>query len=230
MKSLKKTIKQMDDDQRPREKLHHQGKQSLTDKELVAILINTGYKGVTALDMAEELLHEYGHNLHELSKIEYQKLAHRKGFGPAKASRLIAALELSNRREMAVIKTKPSVKNSKDAYLLLKPRLNYLRHEEFWVLMLNRKNKVLRSQKISEGGWANVLVDARKVFKLALDYYAHQLIIAHNHPSDEIDPSRADMQLTEKLVKLGEMLNIPIIDHIIVGNRSYYSFADEGRI
>lgn len=226
----KKTIKQMADEQRPREKLGNYGKHILTDKELLAILINTGYKGVTAIDLAEELLGEYGQDLHELSKIEYSNLAKRKGFGPAKASRLIAALELSNRREKSHKTERETIRNSQDAYHIFKSNLSYLHHEEFWVMMLNRKNKVIKIQRLSEGGWANVMVDARKLFKLALDHYTHQIIVAHNHPSDEIEPSEADIALTKKLTQLGQMMSIPVIDHIIVGNTAYYSFADEGML
>ena len=160
----------------------NQGKSALTNAELLAILINTGYKGVTALEISDKLLEDYQYNLHELSKVEFSDLIKIKGFGQAKAIRVLAAIELSNRRSKDKLLKKPQLNSSQKAYDFINPKLKYLAHEEFWVIYLNRKNKVLKSEKIAQGGMSMVAVDVRLIFKKALELYAQGIIVAHNHP------------------------------------------------
>ena len=221
-------IKQWAEADRPREKLIHQGRKQLTDAELLAILIGNGFKGTSALQLAQQLLASREHNLHEVGKLSLKELTAFKGIGSAKAISLIAAFELGRRRNLALANNRPGIRSSKDAYELLEPRLADLRHEEFWILLLNRANKVLRAEQISSGGQAGTVVDVKMVFMAALKGSAAAIILSHNHPSGAIRPSRADIDLSKKIKAAGELLDIRVLDHLIIGEKQYFSFADEG--
>lgn len=223
------TIKSWSEDDRPREKMLAKGRQALSDSELLAILIGSGTPGESAVDLCKKILRDYNNNLHELGKAEIKTLINKyKGIGEAKAITLIAALELGRRRQSAEPAEKPVIRSSKDAYLILSPLVQDLPHEEFWILLLNRANKVIHRQPISSGGIAQTVVETSKIVKLALDHYASGLILCHNHPSGAVKPSQADIQITAKVKNAAALFDISVVDHIIVGEKVYFSFADEG--
>jgi DNA repair protein RadC len=217
-------------DDRPREKLVSKGKSSLSDAELVAILIGSGNTEESAVELARRILQQSQNNLVELSKMSLNELMHFKGIGEAKAISIIAALELGRRRRSAEALGKPAVKSSRDAFEALYSSVTDLDHEQFWVVMLDQANKVLRIERISEGGLTGTVADPKKIFKAALNSNACNIILCHNHPSGQLKPSDADIKLTSKLVKSGEMLDIKVLDHIIIGQDEYFSFADEGML
>ena len=229
---LKRTlsIKTWAEDDRPREKLLKKGKQWLSDAELLAILIGSGSREETAVGLSQRILNAMENNLHELGKCSVQQLQKFKGIGEAKALTITAALELGRRRQLMSIKDRPQVKSSKDAFNVLAPLLVDLGREEFWILLLNRANKVLSREQISSGGVSGTVVDAKVVFQKSIEGQASSLILCHNHPSGNLQPSQADIDLTRKLKKAGEMLDISILDHLIIAETGFYSFADEGII
>lgn len=224
------TIKEWAEEDRPREKLLHLGRNHLSDAELLTILIGTGYRGGSAYDLARQMLARYTNNLHELGKCTVDELTHFKGIGEAKAITLVAAFELGRRRRLSEAKDRPVITGSQAAFEVLEPRMADLGHEEFWVLLLNRANKVLKAERISSGGMTGTVVDAKLVFQAALQARCASIILSHNHPSGSIRPSQADIQLTKKLKSAGELLDIRVLDHLIIGEKNYYSFADEGLI
>ncbi len=212
---------------KPREKLLLQGRRQLTDAELVAILIGSGSKSETAVDLSKRILSSYDNNLDSLARLSIKELSKFKGIGEAKAISIVAALELGRRRK-ELEATKPNkIITSFDAYHILKPLLSDLSHEEFWILLLNRANVVMGKHFLSKGGVSGTVVDPKIVFKTALEYNAASVILAHNHPSGSLKPSTADMQITKKLVDAGQLLEISVIDHLILGNKEYLSFRDE---
>lgn len=215
-------------DDRPREKLLNKGPSSLSNAELIAILIGSGNQKESAVELSKRILNDVGDNLAELARLTIGDLQKYKGIGEAKAITIIAALEFGRRRSTSVLNEKPQVKDSKTAYILFQKELDDLNYENFCVLLLNRANKVLKVIKISDGGITGTVVDPRKVFKVALDNNATSIILGHNHPSGYLKPSDSDIQLTKKLKQAGEMLDLHVLDHIIVGDGNYYSFADEG--
>lgn len=225
------SIKSWAAEDRPREKLQQKGCQALSDAELIAILLGTGIQGQSAVDLAKEILASAGNNLMELSKktvIDLTNGFH--GIGPAKALTLIAALELGNRKRSAIARKKTFVISSRDAYELLAPLLIDRVYEEFWILILNRANHLIDMKCISEGGIAGTIADPKKIFKLAITQNASGIVLAHNHPSGNLHPSDADIQLTRKMKEGGNILDIQVMDHIIIGEENYYSFADSGRM
>ncbi|MBK9255669.1 MAG: DNA repair protein RadC [Saprospiraceae bacterium] len=228
-KSSKVTIKNWSEDDRPREKMLQKGRQSLSDSELLAILIGSGTPGESAVDLCKKILRDYNNNLHELGKADIATLIKRyKGIGEAKAITLLAALELGRRRQDTDPADKPQIKASSDAYKILAAILNDLPHEEFWVLLLNKANKVIHKQPISSGGIAQTVVESSIIIRLALEHYATGIILSHNHPSGAIKPSNADINVTQKLKNAAALFDITIFDHIIIGEKAYFSFADEG--
>jgi len=216
------------EDDRPREKLLLKGKRALSNAELIAILLGTGTRENSALDLSKRILDDTGGKLKELSRLSVADLTRKKGIGPVKAVTLIAALELANRSGTEESKNKHKVSCSRDVYNIFRPLLHDSSYEEFWILLLNRGNRMIRSICISQGGLAGTVADPKKIFKMALEQYAASVVLCHNHPSGNIKPSESDIRLTQKLKKAGAFLDLPVIDHIIVGEGEYFSFADEG--
>lgn len=215
---------------RPREKGLANGVQQLSDTELLAILLRSGTRNMTAVELARQLLMQVDHNLQELGKLAIHDLLKQKGIGPTKAISVLAALELGRRRGGIQHIEKTSVKSSRTVFNLFHPMLGDLEHEEFWLLMLNRANRVLGKFKVSQGGLSGTVIDTRIILKKALDNLASSIIVCHNHPSGNTQPSDADVKITEKLKKASEMLEIKLLDHVIIADKSYFSFADEGLI
>ena len=226
----KTSIKQWAEDDRPREKLLHKGKAALSNAELLAILIRTGTTKQTALDLGKELLNKCHNNLIELSKLGIPDLVQIDGIGEAKAITLLAALEVGNRRRATTALEKAKVSSSRDVFDIFHPELADSIYEQFWLLLLNRGNKVLKKINISEGGISGTIADAKKIFKRALDHSASSIILCHNHPSGTLQPSESDIKLTRKLRDAGNMLDISVLDHVIIAEEKYFSFADEGKI
>jgi len=216
------------EDDKPREKLMLKGKSALSDAELIAILIGSGSRNESAVDLSKRILASVAHNLNSLGKLSMAQLMEFKGIGEAKAISIIAAMELGRRRrgEEAVELTK--VTSSKTVFEIMQPIIGELPHEEFWILYLNNSNKVIFKAQISVGGITGTIVDVRLVFKMALEKGATALILCHNHPSGTLIPSDADKQITKKLKLAGESLDVKVLDHLIVTETKYFSFVDEG--
>lgn len=223
-------IKHWAEDDKPREKLLLKGKSALSDAELLAILMRSGSVNESAVDLAKRILHQSNDNLIELSKLGVNDLTKFKGVGEAKALSIIAAMELGKRRRGAEIIDKKKITSSRDVFEYFSGIVNDSNYEVFYILLLNRANKVIGSIQISEGGFSGTVADPKKIFKMALEQNATSIILCHNHPSGNIQPSDADLKLTSKLKQAGEMLDLPVIDHIIIGDEKYFSFADEGRL
>jgi DNA repair protein RadC len=214
---------------RPREKLLKLGRHNLTDSELLAILIRTGTKELTAVDVAKKILSACDNDITQLSKLSVNDLMkNHKGMGEVKAITIVAALELGRRRREAEGLKKDKITTSKDAFEILQPRMTDLPHEEFVVLMLNRANEVTGKYDLSKGGIAGTVVDPKLIFKAALEHLACGIILCHNHPSGNPKPSPEDLKLTKKLKDAGILMEIDVLDHIIVAGDGYFSFADEG--
>lgn len=222
------SIKNWAEDERPREKMLHKGPAALTDAELLAILISSGTKEKSALDLAREILQYAGNNIHELGRVSIAELQKTKGIGEARAITISAALELGRRRQMSQGLERPIIKQSADAAEILIPLLKDLNHEVFCVLYLNQSNKVLRHEMVSSGGLTGTVADIRIILKNALLYNANKLILAHNHPSGNLKPSHADVDLTQKVNDAAKFMDIKLLDHLIIGATSYLSMADEG--
>ncbi len=216
------------EEDRPREKLQLKGRGSLSEAELLAILLGSGSKNETALDLARRILNFWGNDLNLLAKQTIADLTQFKGVGEAKAIGVIAALEFGRRRQLCAVKTQKQIRSSKDAFNIFHPLLGDLPHEEFWVLYLNRSNKIIVRERISIGGVAGTIADIKIIFKRAVELLASGIILIHNHPSGNLKPSVADKQLTEKVAKAGRVLEVAVLDHLVVAESGYYSFADEG--
>lgn len=215
---------------RPREKLLDKGRHILSEAELIAILIGSGNKNETAVELSKRILINANNNLNELSKWSVQELMKFKGIGEAKAISIIAALELGRRRIKTESSKRTKITTSKDAYELMKPCLIDLPHEEFWLLMLNRANLLIKKELISRGGIAGTVVDTKIIFKTAVDNYASSIIVCHNHPSGNLSASEADIKLTKSIKEAGKIMEIPLLDHLIITDNNYYSFGDDGLI
>lgn len=221
-------INQWAEDDRPREKFLLKGKSSLSDSELLAILIGSGSRNESAVQLCQRILASSQNNLNLLGKLSIQQLMNFKGIGEAKAISIAAALELGRRRrEEEVIELK-KITSSKAVFDIMQPLIGELPHEEFWVLFLNNSNKVIYKSQISKGGITGTVVDIRIVFKLALEHNATSIILSHNHPSGKHQASEADIQITKKIKEAGKNLDIQVLDHVIITEKSYYSFVDEG--
>ncbi len=225
---IRPSIKNWAEDDRPREKLLLKGKSSLSSSELIAILIGSGNSEESAVDLSMRILNDVNDNIIELSKLSVKDLTRYKGIGEAKAISIIAALELGKRRSSSAAVQREKIKCSRDVFEIFQDVIADSRYEEFWLLLLNRANKVLKKIFISEGGMSGTVADPKKIFKLALENNAASIMLCHNHPSGNIKPSDSDIALTKKLKKAGEYLDLPVLDHIIVGDDKYFSFADEG--
>ena len=222
------SIKQWSKTERPREKLLYAGAGNLSNTELLAILIHNGTRQKTAVDLAREVLKLCKDNLSELGKLSVRDLEKIKGIGEAKGIAICAALELGRRRQEALPLDKPVIKTSGDIARFLQAKLQDLRHEVFAILFLNRANKINHFEIVSEGGITGTIADPRIILRKALEEDAVNLILCHNHPSGSLKPSRVDEQLTIKLKEAARLLDITVIDHIIVSEEGYFSFADEG--
>jgi DNA repair protein RadC len=230
MQEQKYSIKQWAKDDRPREKLLLNGAESLSNSELLAILIHHGSKEKSAVDLAKEILRLGKDNLTELGKISVKDLMKIKGIGPAKAITIAAALEMGRRRQTTEPLMKTSVTSSNEIASFLQTRLKDYRHEVFGILFLNKANKVNHFEIISEGGITGTFADPRIILKKALEENAVSIILCHNHPSGSVKPSRADEELTSKIKEAAKYFDIHVLDHIIVSDQGYYSFADEGTL
>jgi DNA repair protein RadC len=223
-------IPQWAEDDRPREKLLLKGRSSLSDAELLAILLGTGTKALSAVDLAKQILQQADQNLNNLARLSVTDLTRIKGIGKAKAISIVSALELGRRRKETHPSAKPRITCSADAVDVIKPDLLDLYHEEFWIIILNRANYVLKKIQISRGGISGTVADPKLIFKSALEQSGSSIILIHNHPSGNLQPSQADINLTKNLKEAGKFMEIPVLDHIIVSDNCYFSFADEGLI
>jgi len=220
------SIKHWSEDDRPREKLVNKGKIALSDAELVAILIGSGNREESAVELSKKILNKINNNLNELGKLSIEDLIKFKGIGNAKAISIITALELGRRRNLEEALEKPKINGSRSVFNVMQPILGELQHEEFWILYLNNANKIKLKFQMSKGGITGTLVDSRLVFKRALEISATGIILSHNHPSGNIKPSSSDISLTKKIKKGGELLDINVLDHVIITEKDYFSFAD----
>lgn len=216
------------EEDRPREKFRTKGKAALTDSELLAILIGSGSRKESAVQLCQRILASSNNNLNQLGKLSLAQLMQFKGIGEAKAVTIAAALELGRRRKEESVTELSKITSSKTVFEIMQPILGELPHEEFWVLYLNNSNKVIYKTQISKGGITGTVVDIRFVFKYALEYYATSIILVHNHPSGKLVASDPDKQITKKIKEAGKQLDVLLLDHIIVTEKNYVSFADDG--
>lgn len=221
------TIKDWAEDDRPREKLRDKGAQQLSNAELLAILLGSGTKTETAVDVAKRVLAIAKNDLKELGKKTLTDLTQVKGIGEARAITIMAALELGRRRRLKKGKDLDKITGASDVADIFMPLLGDLAYEEFWVLFLNRSNKIIEKRKVGQGGISATVVDSRLIVKLAINNLASGVIVAHNHPSGNLTPSESDKQITQKLSDALDFFDINLIDHVIVSNDSYFSFAEE---
>lgn len=221
--SMKNWVKE----DQPRYKMEMTGMTAMTDAEILSLVIGSGIKNESSLDIAKNILQSTNYNLPQLWRANLNALLLIKGMGKAKASAILAMIELSKRREASMILGLTKITNSRDAFNLFKPILADQPYEIFGMIMLNKANKVIKNAIISEGGVSGTVVDPKKIFKIALDCHSSSIILGHNHPSGNLQPSEPDHKITQKIKSAGQMLDIAVLDHIIVGDDSYYSYADE---
>lgn len=222
------SIKAWAEEDRPREKLSQQGRRSLSDAELIAILIGSGNRNESAVELSRRILHTCDRDLNQLARLSIAELSRFNGIGEAKAISIIAALELGRRRKETISASRVQVNTSIDVYQAIVSQFKDLNHEEFWILLLNRANKITSRHLVSKGGQAGTIADPKIIFNIALENHAASLILAHNHPSGNLKPSQADRELTQKLRSAGQFLDIPVLDHLIITDQGFMSFADEG--
>ncbi len=222
------SIKFLAEDDRPREKFLLKGKNSLSDSELLAIIMGSGNREETAVELARKILASVDNNWHQLSLLSIKDLMKFKGVGEVKAISIATALEIGRRRASQEVMEKPTISSSNSAYLVLKNHLSDLRTEEFWAIFLNQSNKIIHIAQLTQGGISQSIVDVRILFKTALEHFSTGIIIAHNHPSGNLKPSREDIDITQKVKEAGKLLMIQLLDHLIITQNSYFSFSDEG--
>jgi len=225
-KSLPITKWSLDD--RPREKLIIKGNASLSDAELLAILIGSGSRDESAVALSKRILQANSQNLNQLARLSLSELQNFKGIGQAKAVTIVAALELGRRRRLEKALEKPKITSSKAVFELMQPIIGDLMHEEFWVIYLNNSNKVISKIQMSKGGLTGTLVDTRLIYKKAIEASATGVILCHNHPSEKLQPSQSDRDITQKIKAAGKVMDIAVLDHLIITEKAYFSFADEG--
>lgn len=223
-------IKNWADDEKPREKLLKKGIDTLSNAELLAIIIGTGTRELSAVELARNILQMADNNLHNLGRLSVFELSKIKGIGTAKAVSLIAAMEIGRRRNMSEHKENNSITSSRDIYNYMSPRLRDLPYEEFWVCYLNRANYLIESFKISQGGVTGTVIDTKIILKKGLELLASSVILCHNHPSGNVAPSNQDKEITLRTKNAAETIEIKVLDHIIVARDKYFSFSDEGLI
>lgn len=223
------SIKTWAEEDRPREKLLMKGKAALSDAELIAILLRVGVKGNSALDIAKKILHRVNGDLNELGKLSVNDIKKmEKGLGDTKAITIVAALELGRRRQSSEVREKPVIHSSREFFDYMYAEISDLKHEEFYVLYLNRANRPITFKQISTGGVTGTVADTKIILKHALELLASSFIAFHNHPSGNLKPSQADIELTKKLKSAAQLIDLVLLDHLIVGDKNYYSFADDG--
>ena len=222
------SIKFLSEDDRPREKFLLKGKSALSDSELLAIILGSGNTQESAVDLSRRILKSVDNNWQKLSLLSIKDLMKFKGIGEAKAISVAAALEIGRRKASQEIPEKISIKSSAEAFAVFFPHLSDLRTEEFWVIFLNQKNQIIYKSQISKGGITGTIVDVRVLFKIALEHYATSIIVAHNHPTGNLKPSDADLKITRNIKNAGEILDIKLTDHLIIGENAFFSFQDEG--
>jgi len=214
----------------PGQKMLLKGVNSLSNAELLAIIIGTGIKDNNSLEIAKKMLESTDNNLNAFWRINYADLKKFTGIGEKRAVKLLAIFALARRRNESEALSQEKISSSRDAFEIFHSLIGDLPYEEFWMLMLNKANKILQKVRISEGGVSGTVVDPKKIFKIALDHHASSIILGHNHPSGNIQPSEADNKITQKIKDCGMMLDMAVLDHIIIGGEMYYSFADEGAL
>ena len=224
------TIRDWAEDDRPREKLLNKGAAALSDAELFAILIGSGNKNESAVELCKRILGDNHNNLNELARLSIVDLAKYKGIGEAKAISIVAALEIGKRRKTNEVLERTKITQSSDLFELFEPILLDLNHEEFWVAFMNGANKVLETKRLTQGGMKQTVVDVSMLLRMALERSAHAVAVAHNHPSGENYPSREDLQITQKIKTGCDAIGVRLLDHIIIAGGRYYSFADEGKL
>ena len=224
----RQSIKMWAEDDRPREKMLNKGHHVLSNAELLAILIGSGTREESALDLARNVLHHASDSLAELGRLDKTRLTSIRGVGQARAMVIIAALELGRRRASTPSTEKTQIKSSNMAFEIMNQHLSDEPYEQFWILLLDRANKVIRPVMISNGGISGTVADPKKIFSTALRDHASGMILFHNHPSGNVQPSDADRKLTKKLIGIGDLMEIPVLDHIIIGKEKYLSFLDHG--
>ena len=222
------SIKFLSEDDRPREKFLLKGKSALSDSELLAIILGSGNTQESAVELSRRILKSVDNNWQKLSLLSIKDLMKFKGIGEAKAISVAAALEIGRRKASQEIPEKVSIKSSADAYTVFLEHLSDLRTEEFWVIFLNQKNQIIYKSQISKGGITGTIVDVRVLFKIALEHFATSIIVAHNHPTGNLKPSEADLKITKNIKSAGEILNIKLADHLIIGENAFFSFQDQG--
>lgn len=231
MDEIKKlSIKQWALDDRPREKLLTHGCAALSDAELIAILIGSGSRKETAVELSRRILGSFENSLNRLGKQNLKELIQFRGIGEAKAVVITAALELGRRRKEEDVLVKPAVQCSRDAYTIMHPLMGDLMHEEFWILLLNRSNRLIEVIRTSQGGISGTVTDIRMILKNAILHSASSMVLCHNHPSGNLKPSKADIDITKKMNEAARYMEIKVLDHIIMADRNYFSFADEGML
>ena len=218
------------EDDLPDQKMLLKGVNSLSNAELLAIIIGTGIKDNSSMEIAKQMLESSENNLNAFWRMNYSDLKKFTGIGEKRAIKLLAILALARRRNESEALSQQKISGSRDAFEIFHSLIGDFPYEEFWMLILNKANKVINKVKISEGGVSGTVVDPKKIYKIALDYHASSLILGHNHPSGTLCPSEADIKITDKMKSAGLMLDISVLDHLIIGGDSYYSFADEGMI
>ncbi|NLX29815.1 MAG: DNA repair protein RadC [Bacteroidales bacterium] len=229
MESYKKlNLKEWAVEDRPREKMLSRGPRALSDAELIAILIGSGSAEETAVELSRRILHAVDNDLDDLGRRNSDFLTRFKGIGEAKAINILAAMELGRRRREITLPGKPAITGSHEAAALMTPLLGDLNHEEFWILLLNRSNRVLDKYMVSKGGITGTVIDVRTIMKCAVEKSATSMILCHNHPSGNLSPSDADLQITRKIKDAGQLMEIQVLDHLIITQRSHFSFADNG--
>lgn len=224
------TIKHWAEEDRPREKLSKHGRSVLSEAELIAILIGSGTTTKSAVDLSKEILHSVDNNLNSLARLGIKDLMKFNGIGEAKAISIVAALELGRRRNSEDVKALPIIDSSQKVYDFISGDLVDLDHEEFWIILLKRNNEIIKKVRISIGGTSGTLVDPKIVFKSAIEESSSAIILIHNHPSRQLKPSEADRKLTKRLLEAGKLMDITVLDHLIVTDKAYFSFADEGEM
>lgn len=221
-------IKFLAEDDRPREKFLLKGINSLSDSELLAIILRSGSREETAIELARKILNSVNQSWHQLSLLSIKDLMKFKGVGEVKAIAVATALEIGRRRAAQEIPEKSLITCSNDGYQILKKYLSDIRTEEFWAIFLNQNNRVLHFAQLTQGGINQSIVDVRVLFKTALDHFSTGIIVAHNHPSGNLKPSKEDIDITQKIKEAGKILNIQLLDHLIITQNSYFSFSDDG--
>lgn len=225
-----KSIRHWSDADKPREKLMDKGKEALSNAELIAILLGSGNADESAVDLSKRILQSTDDNLIGLSRLGLSELQNFKGIGEAKAISIIAAMELGRRRRESEIMKKSQITCSRDVFEIMQPVLADKNFEEFWIILTNRANKVIRRIQVSDGGVSGTVADPKRIFKYALEQLASGIVLCHNHPSGNLKPSEEDLMITRKVKHGANLLDIQVLDHLIFGDENYFSFADEGKL